>query len=143
MKLVLSRAWLTEQSTIGPLVCDDKRLCFVLEDKYRGDDPANKVAGKTAIPCGAYEVVITHSPRFGVDMPLLLNVPGFSGVRIHTGNRAGDTEGCLIVGMDRGPDQVLRSQLAYGVVFQRIQAARARGELVHIEVKLADGGTCT
>lgn len=137
MRLDCVRRWLTDKSTIGELSIDGKRVCFVLEDVYRGDDPKDKQAGKTAIPCGTYEVVITHSPRFGVDMPLLLNVPGFTGVRIHAGNDADDTDGCLLVGFDRGPDQVLRSKFAYAAVFQEIQAARAKGELVHIAIHLA------
>jgi hypothetical protein len=138
MELSLKRQWLTEQSTIGELFLGDAHQCFILEDKYRGDDPKDKVPGKTAIPCGRYEVVVTHSPRFNVDMPLLLNVPGYAGVRIHWGNDADDTEGCLLVGLDRGPDQVLRSRLAYAGVFQLIQGARARGELVHITITIEE-----
>ena len=137
MKLVLARTWLTEVSTIGTLTDGDARLCYVLEDKYRGDNPADKVPGETAIPCGTYEIIITRSDRFGVDMPLLLFVPGFVGVRIHAGNAPKDTKGCLLVGLDRGPDQVLRSREAYAMVFSRIQSARAKGELVHIDIRIA------
>ncbi len=135
MKLELRRKWLTEESTIGELFDNGSFACLILEDKYRGDDPADKVPGKTCIPCGSYEIVITHSRRFNVDMPLLLAVPGFEGVRIHAGNRPGDTEGCLLPGMEREPDKVLHSGVAYGMLFQRIQAARARGETVHIDIQ--------
>lgn len=137
MRLVLLRDRLTSKSTTGRLELDGQLVCFTLEDKYRGDDPANKVPGTTCIPCGTYEVVITHSPRFDVDMPLLLNVPGFTGVRIHPGNTDRDTEGCLLVGSTRGPDQVLGSRVAYEVVFKLIRDARERREVVHLEVKLA------
>lgn len=141
MLLTLERRWLTPKSTIGELRLDGVIKCFVLEDVYR-PSPEAKVPGKTCIPCGKYEVVITHSPRFSalagipVDMPLLLNVPGFTGVRIHWGNRPEDTDGCLLVGLDRGPDQVLRSRIAYEQVFALIQAARAKGELVHVDISL-------
>lgn len=141
MLLELNRKWLTEQSTIGELTHDGVRLCFTLEDRYRGDSPADKVAGKTCIPCGSYEIIIIRSPRFQMDMPLLLGVPGFVGIRIHAGNDASDTDGCILVGLDRGPDQIHRSQLAYAKVFQLIQAARAKNEIVRIDVKLADGGS--
>lgn len=141
MRLVLIRDRLTEKSTIGRLERDDEHVCFTLEDVYRGDDPADKVKAQTAIPCGTYEIVVTHSPRFGIDMPLLLNVPGFSGVRIHSGNTDKDTMGCILVGSTRGPDQILGSRVAYELVFKLIQRARSVGESVHIEVKLAEGGT--
>lgn len=137
MKLELRRRWLSDESTVGELYADGERLCFVLEDRYRGDALSDKVPGKSAIPCGVYEIIITHSPRFGVDMPLLLNVPGFKGVRIHWGNDPEDTDGCLITGTEREPNKVLHSRVAYGVVFQAIQAARARGENVHIDIQIS------
>ncbi len=139
MILALERRWLTEVATVGELRVDGEMCCWTLEDTYR-PPPEPKVLGKTCIPNGRYEVVVTHSPRFSamagvpVDMPLLLNVPGFTGVRIHWGNTAEDTDGCILVGLDRGPNQVLRSRLAYEKLFPLIQAARAKGELVHINI---------
>ena len=112
MKLDLIRRWLTEASTIGELYVDGVRECFVLEDRYR-PPPEAKVAGATAIPVGRYEVRITHSPKFGRDLPLLLEVPGYSGVRIHPGNTASDTEGCLLPGRIRHGESVQESRLAF------------------------------
>lgn len=137
MLLDLERRWLTPQSTIGQLCVEGRLQCFVLEDRY--PTPYVKVPKETCIPVGRYEVVITHSQRFGCDMPLLLNVPGFSGVRIHPGNTDKDTEGCLLPGLTRGPDVVNESKLAYGPLFRSLQAARARGELVFIEVRIGKG----
>jgi hypothetical protein len=134
MKLVLLRDRLTEKSTCGKLMWGDQHVSYTLEDVHR---VGPKLPGETCIPNGIYEVVVTHSPRFGIDMPLLLNVPGFSGVRIHSGNKPEHTEGCILVGTTRGPDQVLGSRIAYEEVFKLIQAARARGESVTLEVKLA------
>jgi hypothetical protein len=136
VKLVLNRCWLTEKTTIGKLIVDDVYECLTLEDVYRGDDPAAKVKGQTAIPCGVYEVIISWSPRFQVDMPLLLNVPGFSGVRIHTGNTDKDTAGCILVGHTRGPDQILGSRVAYEQLFGKLRAARERGEHVELTIRL-------
>jgi hypothetical protein len=133
MKLVLDRCWLSAKATVGKLSIDGVFECFVLEDRYR-PPPEPKVPRETCIPVGIYEVVITHSPRFGVDMPLLLEVPGFEGVRIHTGNIPSDTEGCLIVGRERMPDKVFGSREAYAQLFKKLQTAQGR---VTIDVRLS------
>lgn len=133
MNLRLSRRWLTERSTIGELSSDGELICFSLEDVVR--PPGEKVPGKTAIPAGRYEVAITHSPRFDIEMPLLLDVPGFQGVRIHWGNDADDTEGCLLVGQVLHlPDEILQSRAAYAVLFARLVLAKSKGERIFITI---------
>jgi len=102
VKLELKRVKLGEEFTIGKLSVDGKFICYTLEDTVREQVgvPVEqwKVMSKTAIPTGTYPVTITMSNRFKTMLPLLGNVPGFSGVRIHTGNSAKDTEGCILVG---------------------------------------------
>lgn len=102
MKLTLERVKLGDDFTVGKLSVDDKFVCYTLEDKVREEIgvPVEqwKVMGQTAIPKGTYPVTITMSNRFKTKLPLLGNVPGFSGVRIHTGNSSKDTEGCILVG---------------------------------------------
>lgn len=122
MDLALKRRWLTEASTVGELYVDGVRECFVLEDRYRPPGEA-KVPGATCIPCGVYLVRITHSPKFERDLPLVLDVPGFEGVRIHPGNYPTDTEGCLLPGRDRLPDAVQGSRLAFVDLFAKLQGA--------------------
>lgn len=136
MKLVLDRCWLTARSTVGKLSIDDVFECFVLEDRYR-PPPEPKVPRETCIPIGQFIVIINHSPRFGVDMPLLLDVPGFEGVRIHTGNIPKDTEGCLIVGRERAPDKVMGSREAYTQLFKKLRTAQDAGERITIDVRLS------
>lgn len=122
MELALKRRWLTPRSTIGELFVDGRLECFVLEDVYR-PPPAPKVYGKTAIPNGRYEVRITPSPRFKRDLPLVMGVPGFEGIRIHPGNNADHTEGCLLPGRWRGEDKVLDSRLAFDDLFEKLKNA--------------------
>lgn len=99
MEALLRRLWLFPYSTIGELSASGEFECFTLEDVVRLSGV--KVPGKTAIPVGRYELIITFSQRFQHELPLLLNVPNFSGIRIHAGNTDQDTDGCILVGQER------------------------------------------
>lgn len=138
---MLLREASTAVATLGRLYMDGEPFCWTLEDPVRADPvpetPSNeaKIPGRTAIPAGRYEVVLTLSPRFKRELPLLVNVPGFQGVRIHAGNRAEDTEGCILPGYEHGPDFVGRSREAEAALIYRIAAARTRGEPVSIDVR--------
>ena len=121
MDMILRRKWATEVSTVGELSIDGKVECYTLEDVVRGNEP--KVYGKTAIPAGTYKVTVTFSNRFQKPMPLLHDVPGFEGVRIHSGNTSQDTEGCVLVGRVRESDRIGESKLAFEHLFPQIQAA--------------------
>lgn len=136
MKLILDRCWLSAKSTVGKLRIDDVFECYTLEDRYR-PPPEEKVPGQTCIPVGTYDVQITYSPRFKTLMPAILDVPGFKGVRIHTGNKPEDTEGCIIVGKGRGVGALINSREAYVALFQKLQAAQLRGERMTIDVRLS------
>ena len=143
MKLRVERQIFDDESTLGELFIDGAEECFVLEDAVREvpDKPVEewKVAGKTAIPYGTYKLIINHSQRFNRDLPLLLDVPGFSGVRIHPGNTAIDTEACLLVGRRRGEDFVGESRAAFGLLYPKLVAALAAGDEITIEIAKADG----
>lgn len=131
MYLRLDRSWCRAVCTIGLLTVDGTNECFTLEDAVRTGE---KVYGATAIPAGAYNVVITPSNRFKRDLPLLENVPNFEGVRIHAGNTAADTEGCILVGSSKGPDAVYESRKAFESLFNKIKAALDAGEKVTLEI---------
>lgn len=108
MQINVKRTFKGQKYTIGKLYIDGHYLCDTLEDTVR---PAGtKIAGKTAIPAGTYKVKKTMSPRFKKVLPEILNVPGFSGVRIHAGNTAADTDGCLLLGLNKAKGKVLESQ---------------------------------
>lgn len=107
--------------TIGKMSIDGVFFCYTLEDKVRDV----KVKNKTAIPEGTYNVIIDKSIRFGKDMPHVMNVPGFEGVRIHSGNTSSDTEGCILIGMDwvKG-NFIARSRDAFNAFFPKLQQAK-------------------
>jgi hypothetical protein len=132
MNLVLERTDFTDKSTIGELYHDDEFLCFILEDVVREE----KIKNETAIPYGKYEVVVTYSPRFRRNLPLLLDVPNYSGVRIHPGNKASDTEGCLLPGTRKGTDFVFESKKAFDSLYKRIDKALKAGEEVVITIEI-------
>ena len=138
MNLKLVRTDFTLKSTIGGLFIDGIHECFVLEDVCREASPGAwtpslKIPKQTAIPYGRYSVVLTYSDRFGRVLPLLVNVPDFTGIRIHPGNTAADTEGCLLTGVIHGKDEVTNSRLAFGNLFRKLEAANQR-EKIWIEV---------
>ena len=133
MKLLLKRIHFGETFTVGQLyeVTDygQSPICYVLEDKYReveGQDvKVWKEQDKTAIPKGVYDVRITFSNRFQSKLPLLIDVPGFTGIRIHSGNSSKNTEGCLLVGMtwDGKSDWIGSSKIAMSVLMPLIERA--------------------
>jgi hypothetical protein len=135
MKLKVIRKEFTDLSTIGELSVNGVFECFTLEDKVRDfkADGTGKVYGKTAIPKGNYEVVLTYSNRFKQVMPLLLNVPYFEGIRIHPGNKNEDTHGCLLVGNAKSKDLISNSKVAYQKLLARIKAV-SKFEKVFIEI---------
>lgn len=135
MKLKLKRIEFTEKSTIGELSIDGALFCYTIEDKDRKLEIAGnqKIKGLTAIPRGTYEVVMTYSNRFKQYMPLILNVPFFEGIRIHTGNTSEHTEGCLIVGTQKGKDMVMNSRIAYTELLKRIKSVEKK-EKIFIEI---------
>lgn len=108
MKIKLKRTFKGAEYTIGKLYLNDEYFCDTLEDVVRPE--GRKIAGKTAIPTGEYKVVLTESKRFKKLLPLLINVPDFTGVRIHSGNTHHDTEGCILVGENKVKGRVINSR---------------------------------
>lgn len=141
MNLRLRRKWLSAASTVGELFIDDVFECFLLEDRYRAA-PESKVKGATCIPLGRYEIIITRSPKFSdaaghdVFLPLLVGVPGFEGVRIHPGNSAKDTEGCLLPGRVRHGEAVLESKPAFDALFEKLK--RPGKHFINVELAVHD-----
>lgn len=133
MRLTLMRIANRDTYCIGKLYIDGEYLCDVLEDTDRGLDDSMtekdilklKVKGETAIPTGIYPVTITYSPKYKKQMPLINNVKGYSGVRIHSGNSAKDTEGCLLVGQNKEVGKVLNSRKMYNILFKQLVSTKS------------------
>ena len=129
MKIKLIRKYFKDTYTIGKLYIDGAYFCDVIEDKDRGlydsmgtgEVLATKKYCETAIPYGTYKVKITYSPKYKRNMPLLLNVNGFEGIRIHSGNTAKDSCGCLIVGRNTKVGMVTESRVTYNRLFALIK----------------------
>ena len=142
MELVLKREVFTDESTIGKLTIDGVMECYVLEDKDRGmsnDMPlaeivATKVYGKTAIPYGRYEVDWTMSARFKKMMPILLNVSGYSGIRIHVGNSEIDSLGCLLPCSKYSKNLGIGSTVATTKLYAKIESAKKQGQKIFITI---------
>lgn len=143
MKLLLTRQSFNEVCTIGTLTFEDLEI-FILEDQDRHLSQTDtldhikevKVFGKTCIPYGTYEIAITFSNKFQKYLPILLNVPGFDSIRIHSGNTDADTEGCLLTGLQKDVvhNQVLQSRAAFALIFNLINE-RIKTEKIFIEIR--------
>lgn len=117
-----------DRNIIGDLFIDGEFFCHTLEDEIRPDGV--KVYGKTAIQANTYEVIVNTSNRFQRKMPLLLNVPMFSGIRMHGGNDSGDTLGCILVAFNSDGKRIWGT--AERALVQKLQ--QAKGE-IELEIK--------
>ena len=144
MEVLIDRAWKKDGYTISRLYVDGELFgCNTLENTDRGLNQSmdldeikkKKVYGQTAIPNGSYECVYTYSNRFKKMLPLLKDVPGFDGIRIHSGNSAKDTEGCILVGLNLKKGMVLNSREWTNKLVSKMKEAWNRKERVIIVIK--------
>ena len=120
MVRTVKRLYKTDTSVIGELLVDGIFECYTLEDVER----LTKIKGETAIPKGTYRVIINESNRFKRLLPLLIDVPNFEGIRIHSGNSNHDTEVCILVGQTRNKNYIGQSRKAFDKLFKKMQAAK-------------------
>ena len=135
MKLQVKRIFLGEEYTIGKLSYYDGNkwiyFCDTMEDKVRDlnknskfDNGEVKVYGKTAIPYGNYKMVIEWSPKFQMNLPLLIDVNSFEYIRIHAGNTAEDSHGCILVGFNKEKGKVLDSRKTLNSLLQLLKDSK-------------------
>lgn len=135
MKIEVNRIFKASNYTIGELSVNNNYVCDTLEDRVR--PTGEKVYGETAIPSGTYTVTLSYSNRFKKTMPEILNVPNFSGVRIHCGNSSKDTEGCLLVGKWDGKTEnwISDSKNSYNKLYSLLEEAFNKKENITITIK--------
>lgn len=129
MELLVVRRPSSDGCTIGQLFIDGRWQAWTCEDVVRHGP---KVPGETAIPAGRYPVSLYQSPHFGFRVPLLHDVPGFSLIEIHPGNRSTDTRGCLLVGFGLSGSTLLNSRAAFDAIVSMLDIAH--GEPVAIVI---------
>lgn len=142
MEILLKRIARKEKYTIGKFYIDGQYMCDTLEDTDRGlkqsmtieEIKQIKIKNQTAIPTGRYQVIWSYSNRFKKCLPLLLNVPGYEGIRIHSGNTEADTSGCPLLGQNKVVGKVINSVITCNKVLPLIKEACENGK-VYITVQ--------
>lgn len=121
-----------EGYTLGDMFLDNVKFCYTVEDEIQ---KGAKIDGRTAIPCGRYRLTTSFSNRFQRVLPLVLDVPGFSGIRIHGGNRAEDSHGCILVGKVRTRNGVANCPDTVRRIIESIEDAADLGIETWLEIK--------
>ena len=142
MELKLIRKYRKTDYTIGILYINNEYFCEILEDTDRGlkdsmsleEIKKIKIKDQTCIPYGKYQILMTYSPKYKKIMPLVNNVKGFEGIRIHSGNTNKDTSRCLLPGFNKIKGQVINSRGTFNKLYSLIQTAINNNEKVTIEI---------
>lgn len=143
MEIRIDRQWKKEGYTISRVYINGEYFgCNALEDTDRGltslmsekEITKRKLYGQTAIPSGTYNVIYTYSPRYKKHLPLLENVKGFTGIRVHYGNSAKDTEGCIMFGKNDKIGWISNSKLWTDRIIAKMQEAWIKKEKVTMKI---------
>lgn len=142
MNLKLNRIFFHKNYTIGKLYINGQYWCDTLEDTNRDfnrdgdllDEGEGKIYAETAIPFGIYKVEVTMSPRFKRYLPILIDVKHFSGIRIHSGNSAGDSSGCILVGLNKVKGRLVDSRIYENKLVKLLLEAQKKGDNITIEI---------
>ena len=142
MELRLERKYRSNNYCIDKLYINGKYFSDALEDPDRGltdsmsleEIKKIKIKGNTCIPYGTYNVTITYSPRFKKNLPLIKNVKGFEGIRVHNGNIPQHTEGCVLLGFNKIKGQVINSKDTVNKFIDIVQDALNKGDKVPITI---------
>lgn len=142
LNISVKRRYLGDRYTIGSMFFDEEYLCDTIEDKVRDfnedgdllDEGEEKVYGETAIPYGTYKIELSMSPKFKRYLPMILDVKHFTGIRIHRGNTAADSHGCILPGENKVKGKVINSTKYELEIIKRIREATKAGKEVEITI---------
>ena len=126
MEITVTRKDYTDESTIGDFGIDNSFFCYSLELPWGNGANVHQV---NCILPGRYEVIIDQSARFKRLMPHILNVPNRDSIRIHVGNFARDTEGCVLLGLNKEANVIGNSVVAFNRFFPMLQTALTQGKV--------------
>ncbi len=123
VKITVARQWFTESSTCGQMLLDGQPFCYTLELPKKDGLPGS------CVPTGTYPLAYLFSPRFGRNMPHIIDIPERSGILIHYGNTAEDTKGCILLGLTHEKDFVGDSRSAFDAFVPRFLEGLKAGDL--------------
>ena len=140
MQIRLERLLRLAGATLGTLFVDGVWQCYTKEPQMRSDGVF--IAGESALPSGWFNVQLSPSRRYQRIVPLLVGPPlllhgGLRmafGMRILPGNHMLDSDSGIVIGQAQGPKEVHRTRLAYEALFSRLEAAKARGEAIDLQI---------
>lgn len=135
MKITVKRINKTNDYTIGQMFIDDEYFCDTLEDTVRDlTNVKDKIYGRTAIPAGTYSVILDYSGHFKKLLPHILDIPFFSGVRIHSGNDVEDTNGCILVGSYHHAGYITESRVTMEKLMKKLRETINKGDRITLSI---------
>lgn len=135
MEITVKRINKTNDYTIGQMFIDDEYFCDTLEDTVRDlTNVKDKIYGRTAIPAGTYSVILDYSGHFKKLLPHILDIPFFSGVRIHGGNDVEDTNGCILVGSYHHAGYITESQTTMEKLMKKLRETINKGDRITLSI---------
>ena len=135
MEITIKRINKTNDYTIGQMFIDDEYFCDTLEDTVRDlTNVKDKIYGRTAIPAGTYSVILDYSGHFKKLLPHILDIPFFSGVRIHSGNDVEDTNGCILVGSYHHAGYITESRVTMEKLMKKLRETINKGDRITLSI---------
>lgn len=135
MEITVKRINKINDYTIGQMFIDDEYFCDTLEDTVRDlTNVKDKIYGRTAIPAGTYSVILDYSGHFKKLLPHILDIPFFSGVRIHSGNDVEDTNGCILVGSYHHAGYITESRVTMEKLMKKLRETINKGDRITLSI---------